>query len=547
VTRVRRHAAALTAVLLTAAGLAACPGRPTGGSHAGELERRASHEPEGLEDFEDGVARYYRSLRSDLRRRLETGAGDDELAAAVGKLGLWFHVHQYYQDAVDAYALAEALDPSDAAWPYRLGHAARSLGDAGAAADAWRRTLERRPDYLPARVQLAELALAEGDLETATAHLEIASELGGDQPRVLVLRGEAALQRGDAEAALKLLTAAVEARPESRRARYGLGLAYRGVGRMRDAERQLSAAEGAEKDPFLGLDDPLLAAIGQSDTSSMKLWRQGRAALAAGRPEAAARAFEAALEAVPDRVDYRVDLGTALMQSGRLDEAAEAYRQALARDPRHDGARIGLATLLTRDGRAADAEAEYRTVLEQHPRHPAAHALLAHLLRLRSDFDGAVDHYETALEIDPRNESARFWRAWTLYLRGDPAAALAALEGDLEVLPGKPMLLSLQARLRSRGEANPREAAAAEQIAARLFQASANAFYAETLAMALAAGGRYQEAIRHQLAALDAARAAGVADTSVMEARLADYRAGRPAGQLLVPADTDAVGVQLGG
>jgi hypothetical protein len=109
------------------------------------------------------------------------------------------------------------------------------------------------------------------------------------------------------------------------------------------------------------------------------------------------------------------------------------------------------------------------------------------------------------------------------------------------------MLLSLQARLRSRGEANPREAAAAEQIAARLFQASANAFYAETLAMALAAGGRYQEAIRHQLAALDAARAAGVADTSVMEARLADYRAGRPAGQLLVPADTDAVGVQLGG
>ncbi|MEE8524766.1 MAG: tetratricopeptide repeat protein, partial [Thermoanaerobaculia bacterium] len=506
----------------------------------------ASREPEGLEGFEDGVKRYYRGLRSELRRLLEEDAGDTELAAAVGKLGLWFHVHLNYRDAVEAYALAEALDPSDAAWPYRLGHAARSLGDSTAAAAAWARTLERRPDYLPARIQLAELALAQGDLDNATAHLQAASELAGDHPRVLVGRGEVALQQGDDDGALRLFTAAAEARPESRRARYGLGLAYRELGRMREAQQQLTAAQGSDKDPFLGLDDPLLAAVGKSDTSSMKLWRQGRAALADGRPEAAARWFEEALQEAPDRVDYRVDLGTALAQAGRTDEAADAYRQALSRDPGHDGARIGLATLYTRDRRYAEAETEYRTVLEQHPRHPAAHLHLAHLLRLRQDLAGAGDHYEIALEIDPRNESARFWRAWTLHLRGDSRAALAALEDDLALLPRRPMLLSLKARLGSRAGATPAEIAAAQEIAARLFERSPNAFYAETLAMTLAASGRSQDAVRHQQSALEAARAAGIADTSAMDARLADYRAGRPAASLLAPADMDAVGVKLG-
>ena len=72
------------------------------------------------------------------------------------------------------------------------------------------------------------------------------------------------------------------------------------------------------------------------------------------------------------------------------------------------------------------------------------------MLRLRRDLDGALEHYEIALEIDPRNESARFWRAWTLHLRGDSWAALAALERDLGLLPGRPMLLSLRARLGTR-------------------------------------------------------------------------------------------------
>lgn len=535
-----------TATLALLVLLIACGGPRSGGPGSAEVERLANHEPQGLEGFEDGVKRYYRGLQAELRRLLEEDAENTELAAATGKLGLFFHVHLDYRNACEAYALAEALDPADAAWPYRLGHAARSLGDSATAAAAWGRALKQRPDYLPAHVQLAELALAEGDLETATAHLQAAAELAGDHPRVLVGRGEVALQQGDGDGALRLFTAAVKARPESRRARYGLGLAYRGLGKMREAQQQLVAAQGADQDPSLGLDDPLLTAIGQSDTSTMRLWRQGRAALADGRPEVAVRAFEEALLAAPDRVDYRVDLGTALVEAGRIEEAAAVYRQALSQDSGHDGARIALATLYTRDQRYGEAEAELRTVLEQHPRHPAAHLRLAHLLRLREDLASAVEHYEIALEIDPRNESARFWRAWTLHLRGDSDAALAALENDLALLPGRPMLLSLKARLGSRNGAAPAETAAAQNVAARLFEKSRNAFYAETLAMTLAATGRWQDAIRHQQSALAAARGAGIADTSAMQARLADYRAGRPAELLLAPADMDTVGVKLG-
>ena len=537
----RRGLLAASSVWLTLLGCSSPSDVPTE-----DLRRLAATEPENLAQFEDGVRRYFRGLQTDLGRRLDDGAEASELAEAAGRLGWWYHVHLFYPDARTAYALAESLAPDDAAWPYVSGHAARSLGESAAARRAWRRTVERRPDYLPAHLQLAELALAEGDLDRARAALEKAESLAPNHPRILVARAEIALEEDRHEDARNLLTKVVEKRPDSRRARYGLGLAHRGLGDVRQAQRLLTlASRGVDKDPTLGLDDPYLAKVGQSDTSSLKVWRRGRAALDAGRPEDAIGLFEKALEAAPGRVDFRVDLGTALGAAGRTEEALTAYRQALADQPDHDGARIAIATIHTREKRFAEAEQEYRRVLEHRPNHPAAHLRLAHLLRLAADLPAALGHYGTAVELDPRSESARFWGAWTYHLAGDTARALKTLEDGLAVLPGRPMLLALKARLGSRAGASSAEIAVAGQIAAQLFERRSNAFYAETLAMTLAAAGRFDEAIRYQQTALTAARAAQAADTSVMEERLERYRSRRRADLLLAPQDTDSIGIAL--
>lgn len=52
---------------------------------------------------------------------------------------------------------AVALDPKDWHAHFLLGHAHRRLGDAEAAYAAWRRVLNLRPDYEPARIQIQHL------------------------------------------------------------------------------------------------------------------------------------------------------------------------------------------------------------------------------------------------------------------------------------------------------------------------------------------------------------------------------------------------------
>lgn len=513
-----------------------------------ELARLAAAEPENLSAAEASVRQYFHGLQADLERLLDEGAEAPRLARAAGRLGMWYHVHQHYDDARSAFELAETLDPADAAWPYYLGHAAQSLGDPAAARAAWERSGARRPEYLPTHLQLAELEVAEGDLEAARRSLEDAARLDVDHPRLQVVRGEVALQEGRFDEARDHFAAALEERPQSRRARYGLGMALRGLGRYPHAQRHLAASAGAaDADPTLGLEDPYLAELAASDTSSLKLWRRGRAALQAGRLDEAADWLRKSLEVAPDRADYRVELGTALARAGRVEEAQAAYREALDSAPGHDGARMGLAALHAAAGRTEEAEAELRRLLELRPDHPAAHLHLAHLLRSRPSPAAAIPHYERAVELDPRSESARFWRAWTHHLLGDSATAVRLLDGDLDLLGDQAMLLSLKARLGTRPGAAAAEIAAAHDIALRLFERSANAFYAETLAMTLAARSEFEEAVQVQQAALDAARAAGVSDLQTMAARLADYRSRRRAGTLLADADTATVDVRLEG
>jgi len=59
-------------------------------------------------------------------------------------------------------------------------------------------------------------------------------------------------------------------------------------------------------------------------------------------PEAAEQ-YRHALQARPDDVDSRINLGYALVRMGRGPEARPLFEEALARDPASKRARAGLA------------------------------------------------------------------------------------------------------------------------------------------------------------------------------------------------------------
>ena len=119
-------------------------------------------------------------------------------AGAMGALGRILHAWEQWDSAHQAYERAAALAPSDFDWNYLDAIVLQRLARYDAAASALRRALAARPDYLPARLRLAEVLLEAGDLAqseqlfvplTAIAATEPAAEVG--LGRINAARGRA--------------------------------------------------------------------------------------------------------------------------------------------------------------------------------------------------------------------------------------------------------------------------------------------------------------------------------------------------------------------
>jgi spermidine synthase len=110
-----------------------------------------------------------------------------------------------------------------------------------------------------------------------------------------------------------------------------------------------------------------------------RLARRGSRELEAGRPEAALRSAEAALEADPNEPSAHLMLGAALARLGEQDSAVEAIEQALVLRPNRWMGHFVLAEALARAGRRDEAIAEMRRAIALNPPHRTLADALARL------------------------------------------------------------------------------------------------------------------------------------------------------------------------
>jgi tetratricopeptide (TPR) repeat protein len=93
-----------------------------------------------------------------------------------------------------------------------------------------------------------------------------------------------------------------------------------------------------------------MSAERQPDPRAAALVAEGRAALAAGRPEAAVDSFEAALAVDPGYTAVYLELGDAARAQGLQGKAIHYYREALTRDPKNLAALSGEGKALLEKG-----------------------------------------------------------------------------------------------------------------------------------------------------------------------------------------------------
>ena len=454
------------------------------------------------------------------------GASPTARADAHGELGLVLQAAGFYEAAEHAYLNAQAGAPDAVRWPYYLAHLYQLTGQRGRALERFRRVVDLDPSNLPALVWLGEMYLDQGQPAAAEGVYDRALALQPASPAVLAGIGRAALARGDAARAVTYLERALAVDPAATSLHYSLGMAYRDLGRLELAEQYLRQRGGGAP----RLPDPLLQQSTGLLDSPLAHERRGSRALSAGRHAEAAEAFRAGLALTPDDPTLRHRLGVALSMAGDTGGAIEQFEAALAAAPDLADAHFSLGELLARDGRYPEAIARYEAAVESRPSYVDARMALADTLSLAGRLGDAAAEFERVVEADPASDQAWMGRGVALIQLGRHRGARDWLDRAQLVHPGHPLLTNLLVRvLAAAPDSGVRDGERALALANERLRGDTSIETYESLAMAYAEVGRYDEAVTWQQRAIGAAQQAGQAPRAQsLAANLARYRQGRP-------------------
>lgn len=357
-------------------------------------------------------------------------------AKAAGDLGRVLHAWEQWDAARGAYARAQALAPAAFEWRYLDALVLRRLARPDQAVTALREALARAPDYLPAKLTLAEALLEAGHLDEARRGFEGLSD-PASAPAVHFGLGTIAARQGRHADAVGHLERAIALYPEFAAAHYAVARAYRALGRREDAEAALArhARYGAQ---WPAVEDPVLAAVSALREDAGALVQRGVKRADAGDIEGAIAAHVAAVALDPSfaqahanliglygRVrnwekaaehyravvtlavnvsDAHYDYGVLLGLQEQWDGAADAYRAALALNPQHAQARNNLGQILERQKKLDEAASEYRRAVDSQPTLRIARFNLGRMLIATGRHDEAI--VELARLTEPRDAEA---------------------------------------------------------------------------------------------------------------------------------------------
>lgn len=352
-------------------------------------------------------------------------------AAAAGALGRALHAWEQWGAAHDAYARAIALAPQAFEWRYLDAVVLQRLARHPEAAARLREALKLSPDYLPARVKLAEALLDAGELaESKTLFLALVKE-PASTPAAEVGLGRIAAAERQHEAAIQHFQRAVALFPELGAAHYGLALSYRALGRTDEARAALLLHErhGAA---WPALNDPLLASVTTLREDGAALQQRGIRLAGAGDVDAAIAAHEAALARDPALLQAHANLISLYGRARNWSKAEEHYRAIVKSGAALADAHYDYGVLLSLQEKWDLAATAYREALALNPLHAQALNNLGQALERQRNVSEAADAYRRAVESQPGFRLARFNLARMLIALGKPVDAAAELEKIVE-------------------------------------------------------------------------------------------------------------------
>ena len=367
------------------------------------------------------------AARDAVVRLMEEATAQPTNVVAAGALGKTLHAWEQWESAHQAYARARALSRDGRDWSYLDAIVLQRLARLDAAAAALKQALRASPDYLPARLRLAEVLLDDGQIEESERLFTELTSIAQAEPAALVGLGRIAAARGRHEEAVRHFERAVALFPELGTAYYGLARSYRALDRSADAERALAqhTRYGAR---WPRLDDPILASVLSIREDARATLARGIALAEAGDVTGAIDAHERALAAEPSLAQAHANLVGLYGRAGSWQKADEHYRAAVVRQPGDATLHYDYGVVLGLQGKWDAAAYAYRQALDANPLHADSRNNLGQILERRRDFAGAAEQYRQAVDVRPTFRLARFNLGRMLLVAAKNDEALAEFE-----------------------------------------------------------------------------------------------------------------------
>lgn len=359
--------------------------------------------------------------RADHEARMHPGD-----AAAVGALGRVLHAWEQWEPAHDAYARAAVLAPQVFDWPYLDACVLQRLARHDEATARLRRAVAIAPDYLPARVRLAESLLETGSRDESRSLFQSLLAEPAAEPAARFGLGRIAASEGRQEEAVTSFERALALFPEWGAAHYALALSLRALGRREEAQRAMQRHEqyGAR---WPAVEDRVLASVGSLRDDAAAQLKRAEALADAGDLAGAVAENEAALARDPSLAVAHERLVTQYGRLGNWEKADAHYREAVRSGFNLADVHYDYGVLLTLRGQWELAADAYRRACEVNPDHAQAHNNLGQILERTRQFEEALDQYRRAIASQPTFRLARFNAGRALVALGRPAEAVTEL------------------------------------------------------------------------------------------------------------------------
>ncbi len=531
----RRPIASIVAgcVVLAAA---ACTPRAGGSTGSGDAARPAAGSRSALRSVAlPDLSQMAPSAQAQVRERhasltqkvANAGTSAADLADTYGELGKILMASDHRDTAEPCFLNAEALAPRDFRWPYYLGHVYRQTGDVALAIASLERALRLKPDDVAALVWLGDLQLDAGHPELAKPQFAKALSLQASALSARFGLGRTALAEQDYRGAVAHLETVLREDPQASAAHYPLAMAYRALGDTSRAEAHLRLRDNRQILPA----DPLIVDLEGLLESPQTYESRGIQALDRKDWPGAAALFRRGLELAPDHAALRHRLGTALYMMGDRHAAQQEFDRVVRAAPDYFLAQYSLGVLLQADGRHAEAIDHFSAALKARPSYTDARLRLANSLRRVGRAADSLGEYRTILASAPEHAEARLNYAIALVQRRRDQDARTALANGMATYPAQSLFAHALARLLAAAPDDAvrdgeRSIALVEDL---LKKEPRTLELGETMAMALAALGRYVEAASVQRDLMKGARDNGLERVVPRLARnLARYERGEP-------------------